>query len=131
MKRIPLGVDFLKRDGTRTTKNFYEFLEIPENASAEDIKKAYRKKAFDWHPDRNPGDRMKEDCFKVLQNVYEIFKDPAKKQIYDAELARSRRPVPKDPDIDMEVLFEYVFRKWGTGSYTGGTTTASNSNFWD
>lgn len=64
-------------------KDYYEVLEIPKDAGADDIKKAYRRKALQYHPDKNPGDKTAEEKFKEATEAYEILKDPQKRQIYD------------------------------------------------
>ena len=63
--------------------DFYETLEVPRNASAEDLKRAYRKLAMQYHPDRNPGDAKSEVRFKVVSEAYEILKDDQKRAAYD------------------------------------------------
>ena len=64
-------------------RDFYEVLEVSKNASAEEIKKAYRKQALKFHPDRNPGDKSAEDKFKEAAEAYEVLSDPQKKARYD------------------------------------------------
>lgn len=63
--------------------DYYEILEIPKNASQEEIKKAYRKQALKYHPDRNPGDKDAEKRFKEISESYEVLSDEKKRQIYD------------------------------------------------
>ena len=53
-------------------KDFYETLGISKNADAAEIKKGYRKKAIEFHPDKNPGDKAAEEKFKVAAEAYEI-----------------------------------------------------------
>ncbi|MEQ3662950.1 MAG: molecular chaperone DnaJ [Flavobacterium sp.] len=64
-------------------KDFYEILGISKSASAAEIKKAYRKKAIEFHPDKNPGDATAEENFKLAAEAYEVLSDPNKKTKYD------------------------------------------------
>ncbi len=64
-------------------KDFYKILEVPKSASEADIKKAYRRLAMKYHPDRNPGDAEAEGRFKEAKEAYEILTDPAKRSVYD------------------------------------------------
>jgi len=64
-------------------RDFYEILGVSKSASADEIKKAYRKTAMQYHPDRNPGDKAAEDKFKEAAEAYEILSDADKKAKYD------------------------------------------------
>ena len=64
-------------------KDFYEILGITKNATEAEIKKAYRKKAIEFHPDKNPGNAAAEESFKAAAEAYEILSDPQKKAKYD------------------------------------------------
>jgi len=63
--------------------DYYNILDISKNASAEEIKKAYRKSAVKYHPDKNPGDAEAEKKFKEISEAYEVLSDEKKRQIYD------------------------------------------------
>lgn len=64
-------------------RDYYEILEIGKNANADEIKKAYRKMAVKYHPDKNPGDNSAEEKFKEAAEAYEVLSDPQKRQRYD------------------------------------------------
>ncbi|MFZ6037949.1 MAG: molecular chaperone DnaJ [Bacteroidota bacterium] len=64
-------------------RDYYEVLGISRNATAEEIKKAYRKKAIEYHPDKNPGDKDAEEKFKEAAEAYEVLGDANKRARYD------------------------------------------------
>lgn len=64
-------------------RDYYEVLGVDKSASAEDIKKAYRKKAIQFHPDKNPGDKTAEEKFKEAAEAYDVLSDSNKKARYD------------------------------------------------
>jgi len=64
-------------------RDYYEVLGVSKSATAEEIKKAYRQKAIQFHPDKNPGDKASEEKFKEAAEAYEILSSPEKKQRYD------------------------------------------------
>ncbi len=68
---------------TTTKKDYYEILGVKKSASADDIRKAFRKLARKYHPDVNPGDKAAEEKFKALSEANEVLSDPKKRKIYD------------------------------------------------
>ena len=64
-------------------KDYYKILGVERNASEEDIRKAYRKLAMQYHPDRNPNDKQAEERFKEINEAYQVLNDPTKRAHYD------------------------------------------------
>ncbi len=69
---------------TRTAKNLYDVLGVPKTATQEEIKRAYRRLARQWHPDKNPDNPEAEERFKEIQAAYDVLSDPEKRKRYDA-----------------------------------------------
>ena len=66
-----------------TKRDYYHVLGVERNATPEDVKKAYRKLAVKYHPDKNPGDKSAEDKFKELGEAYEVLSNEDKRAAYD------------------------------------------------
>lgn len=64
-------------------EDYYKVLDVSKSASADDLKKAYRKLAIKFHPDKNPGDKSAEDMFKKVSEAYDVLRDPEKRKLYD------------------------------------------------
>lgn len=70
--------------------NFYEFFEVAENATDEELKSAYRKMCVRFHPDKHQGSKIYEDNFKSIQAIWEVLGDKFNRQRYDSALAVER-----------------------------------------
>jgi curved DNA-binding protein len=77
------GIQCAKGNECMGAKDYYEVLGIKKGASSDDIKKAYRKLAVKYHPDKNPGDKTAEEKFKEINEAYAVLSDPQKKAQYD------------------------------------------------
>jgi len=96
-------------------KSHYEVLDVERDASPEEIKKAYRKAALKWHPDRNPGDPKAEEKFKLIALAYEVLSDPAKRTKYDLGFRPNGSFDPSDLDptfIDPNLLDPENFKRF-------------------
>ena len=64
--------------------DYYDILGVPRTATADEIKKAYRKLAVKYHPDKNPGDTAAEEMFKKINTAYDVLGDEEKRRQYDS-----------------------------------------------
>src|SRR5688500_15891470 len=110
-------------------RDYYEILGVAKNAAADEIKKAYRKVAMQYHPDRNPGDKAAEEKFKEAAEAYEVLSDAEKKAQYDrfghAGVGNGRGGFGGG-GANMEDIFSQFGDIFGDdifGSFFGGSTT--------
>jgi len=97
----------------QTTKDLYKLLELPRDASRDDIRKAHRRLVRKYHPDANPQDPRSEERFKEIQQAYEVLSNEQKRREYDPRVYMSSRLRADTP------------RASGTGARTGGETTST------
>ncbi len=98
---------------TATKKDYYELLGVKKSASAEDIRKAFRKLARKYHPDVNPGDKTAEERFKAISEANDVLSDPKKRKIYDQVGFYS-------DNIDPATAEAYARAGGGAGGFPGG-----------
>ncbi|MBN4074162.1 molecular chaperone DnaJ [bacterium AH-315-E10] len=101
-------------------QDFYDILSISKSATDDEIKKAYRKLAVKYHPDKNPDDKEAEEKFKEVSNAYETLKDPEQRSMYDqvghdAFTQRGRGGGRSSQHVDPFDLFSQVFSSSGGG----------------
>lgn len=124
-------------------EDYYNMLGLDKKASTEDIKKAYRKLAMKWHPDKNPNNKAAEEKFKKISEAYAVLSDPKKKEEYDTfgstEQFRQRytqEDIFRGFDLN-DILRSFGFGDGGSGARTfrtnrgGGFTFSQDGSFSD
>ena len=135
-------------------KDYYETLGVARNASSDDIRKAYRKLAMQYHPDRNPGDKQAEERFKEINEAYQVLNDPQKRAHFDRvgsaysnwqqrgapsggfDWSQYARGAPGGTRVNVEDFgddlfsdfFRAIFGGMGGGGATSRTNPASRGN---
>lgn len=95
--------------------DYYKLLGLEKGASADEIKKAFRKLAVKYHPDRNPGDKAAEDKFKEINEAYAVLSDPQKKEQYDTFGSSGFHKQYSQEDIFRGFDFNGTFKDMGVG----------------
>src|SRR5512147_1853456 len=110
-------------------EDYYRVLGVDRNANKEELKKAYRKLALKYHPDRNPGDREAERRFKEINEAYEVLRDDQKRAAYDRfGHAAFEHGAGADTGFGgfgtgFADIFEEMFGEFMTGGGRGGRST--------
>jgi curved DNA-binding protein len=97
-------------------KDYYKVLGLERDASADQIKKAYRKLALKYHPDKNPGDKQAEETFKEITEAYAVLSDPEKKKQYDQFGEAGFHQRYSQEDIFRGFDVGDIFREFGFGT---------------
>jgi len=114
-----------------TKRDYYEILSVQKNASEEDIKKAYRKLAMQFHPDRNPGDKAAEERFKEIAEAYAVLSDDQKRSNYDRFGHEGLRGMGDPGFTDINDIFSHfsdIFQGFGFGDLFGERAGHARNN---
>jgi molecular chaperone DnaJ len=103
-------------------KNYYAVLGVGRDADEAELKKAYRRLARMYHPDKNPGDKTAEERFKEINEAYAVLSDPDKRSRYDRFGTVEGAPGP-GPDMGFGSIFEDLFEGFFGGGERGGRRT--------
>lgn len=99
--------------------DFYAVLDVPRDASDDDIKKAYRRLAMQWHPDRNGGSKEAEEKFKTITEAYDVLRDPQKRAAFDryGEAGLRGGGQQQYQHVDLSDALNIFMRDFGVGGF--------------
>jgi curved DNA-binding protein len=112
--------------------SYYETLGVSKDSSAQDIKKAYRKLAMKYHPDKNKGDKAAEEKFKTISEAYAVLSDPEKRKQFDTFGESGFQQRYSQEDIFQGFDIGDILKEFGLGGFSGGgfrTTGGAGSPF--
>lgn len=102
--------------------DYYSILGVERNATDEEIKKAYRKLAIKYHPDKNPDNKEAEDKFKEISDAYSVLSDPEKKHMFDTTGSIKHRIVPEANNVNLnDLINQFMGRNTGQRQRVGQT----------
>lgn len=108
-------------------KDYYEILGVSKNATADEIKKAYRTLAFKYHPDRNAGDKTAEEQFKQINAAYDVLGDENKRRNYDLSGYRDSSSTAYQDNTQQQRQYEYTYSNpFGDGEFWEWFSSAQN-----
>lgn len=111
-------------------RDYYEILEVTKTSTAEEIKKAYRKKAIKYHPDKNPGNKEAEEKFKEAAEAYDVLSTPEKRQRYDQFGHAGMSGAAGGGGFSMDDIFSNfgdIFSGFGFGGGFGGFSSGGRT----
>ncbi len=112
-------------------KDYYNILGLDRNATTEEIRKAYRKLAAKYHPDRNPGDKQAEEMFKLVNEAHSVLSDPEKRKLYDRYGEHWKQFQNAEQQASEQHYQQYANYASGFGQNQAGYEWAFNDIFGD
>jgi curved DNA-binding protein CbpA len=107
---------------SKGTQSYYEILGVPPTASEAEIRRAYARLVRQYHPDNNPGDPEAVRMTILINEAWEVLRDPVRRSAYDEAFRRSQRVSTQayDPVPSLEELFRYALESWRINALRSG-----------